>query len=87
MGTQQNRFTLKFFVYLNLCSIVNISACGYCGSDGVVVMVLQKYSDAKRVYASIMQCKAQVKTPMARGILRDADTTNPVNTFITYFVI
>ena len=43
------------------------SACGYCGSDGVVVMVLQRYAEAKRVYATIIDCKAQVKTPMYGG--------------------
>ena len=32
-------------------------------------MVLQNYGDAKRVYASIMECKLQVNTPVAKGNL------------------
>ena len=60
------------------------SACGYCGSDGLVVMVLQTYIEAKRVYATIVDCKVQVNTPIARGKLEFGKTKFALETVMVH---
>ena len=45
-------------------------------------MVLQKHSEAKRVYASIIQCRAQARTPMARGNRNKIVSWFPLLTFV-----